>query len=80
MDTGQIISCVGDESSILPARIRRCLKSALQLVEAASIMEPAAHHVLVSEAFIRSWVELCGHFETHIVTQQDSRRVFEVIN
>jgi hypothetical protein len=32
----------------------------------------------VSEAFVRMFVEVCGHYRNHIVTQQDSMKVFEV--
>lgn len=76
LDGGLVLQCVGDESSILPARLKRCLKVALQLV--TSTNQESARNVLVSEAFVRAFVEICGHYQTHIVMQQDGRKVFEV--
>jgi len=36
------------------------------------------HDTVVSEAFLRFFVETCGHFTEYICTQQDGLRVFEV--
>jgi len=33
---------------------------------------------VVSEAFLRFFVETCGHYTEYICTQQDGLRVFEV--
>ena len=77
LDEKQILQCVGDETSILPTRLRRCLKTALQLVTNTTQPWDASRNVLVSEAFVRMFVEACGHYRNHI-TGQDSTEIFEV--
>lgn len=75
LDEGRLCCSVGDESTILPTRLRRCLKVALQLVTTQE--SDASRNVLISEAFLRMFVEVCGHYQTYIVTQQDGKRMFE---
>ena len=38
----------------------------------------AVRDAVVSEAFLRFFVETCGHYTEYICTQQDGLRVFEV--
>jgi len=78
LDEKQILQCVGDEMSILPQRLRRCLKIALQLVTNTTQPWDASRNVLVSEAFVRMLVEVCGHYRNHIITEQDGTEIFEV--
>ena len=78
LDEKQILQGVGDEMSILPARLCRCLKMALKLVTNTTQPWDASRNVLVSEAFVRMFVEVCGHYRSHIVTHQNSTKVFEV--
>lgn len=78
LDESRVVQGVGDEASILPSRLRRCLKVALQLVTSTTQPWDASRNVLVSEAFVRMFVEVCGHYRNHVVTQQDSMKVFEV--
>lgn len=78
LDEKRILQCVGDEMSILPSRLRRCLKTALQLVTNTTQPSDASRNVLVSEAFVRMFVEVCGHYRNHIITEQDSTEIFEV--
>jgi hypothetical protein len=78
LDESRVLQGVGDEASILPSRLRRCLKVALQLVTNTTQPWDASRNVLVSEAFVRMFVEVCGHYRNHIVTQQDGMKVFEV--
>jgi hypothetical protein len=78
LDESRVVQGVGDEASILPSRLRRCLKVALQLVTSTTQPWDASRNVLISEAFVRMFVEACGHYRNHIVTQQDSMKVFEV--
>jgi hypothetical protein len=80
LDESRVLQSVGDEASILPSRLRRCLKVALQLVTNTTQPWDASRNVLVSEAFVRMFVEVCGHYHNHIVTQQDGLKVFEVCN
>ncbi|KAJ9593008.1 hypothetical protein L9F63_015327, partial [Diploptera punctata] len=77
LDEARILQGVGDEASILPTRLRRCLKVALQLVTNTTQPRDASRNVLISEAFVRMFVEVCGHYRNHIVTQQDGLKVFE---
>jgi len=67
-----------DEMTILPNSMNRALKEALQLVRNCTTPSESSRNVLVSEAFVRLFVELCGHYQNHIVVQQDGKKVFEV--
>jgi len=79
VDHGKIISCVGDEGTILPKRIHRKLRNALsQLVLDLAGQKESTRNVLVSECFIRMFVETLGHYSSHIVTKQDGTRAFDV--
>lgn len=78
MDNNKIISCVGDEGTILPKRIHRKLKDALQLVLNLADQKDSTKNVLISECFIRMFVETMGHHAQHIVVQQDGMKIFEV--
>ncbi|XP_046743028.1 uncharacterized protein LOC124409460 isoform X2 [Diprion similis] len=77
LDNSKVISAVGDESSILPSRLQKGLKSALQLVSNNTKSGDGSRNFLVSEAFLRVFVETCAHCDSHIVTQQDGKIVFE---
>ncbi|KAF4524782.1 hypothetical protein B566_EDAN010155, partial [Ephemera danica] len=77
LDQGRVLYCMDDEEKILPAKLRKALRLALQLVESSTRPNEPPRNVLVSEAFVRTFVEVCGHYRTHIVTQQDGKRVFE---
>ncbi|ODM98279.1 Suppression of tumorigenicity 5 protein [Orchesella cincta] len=78
VDHGKIISCVGDEGTILPKRIHRKLRNALsQLVLDLAGQKESTRNVLVSECFIRMFVETLGHYSNHIVTKQDGTRAFD---
>ncbi|XP_046615979.1 uncharacterized protein LOC124303147 isoform X1 [Neodiprion virginianus] len=77
LDSSKVISAVGDESSILPSRLQKGLKSALQLVSNNTKTGDGSRNFLVSEAFLRVFVETCAHCDSHIVTQQDGKIVFE---
>ncbi|XP_012270875.1 uncharacterized protein LOC105694607 isoform X2 [Orussus abietinus] len=77
IDASKIIHAVGDESSILPSRLQKGLKSALQIVSDNTSTTDGVRNFLVSEAFLRVFLETCGHCRSHIVTQQDGKVVFE---
>jgi hypothetical protein len=51
---------------------------ALQVVASTTSPTDTLRNVLISEAFVRFFVEACGHYRNHIVTQQDGKTVFEV--
>lgn len=79
LDNSKVISAVGDESSILPSRLQKGLKSALQIVANSTKSGDGFRNFLVSEAFLRVFVETCAHCDSHIVTQQDGKTLFEVL-
>ncbi|XP_059481996.1 DENN domain-containing protein 2B-like [Neocloeon triangulifer] len=76
LDSGKTLRCVGDECKILPVRLQKALFKVLQLASSTGENEPT-RNVLVSEAFVRLFVEACGHYKNHVVTQQDGRIMFE---
>lgn len=78
LDQNKIISCVGDEGTILPKRIHRKLRDALQLVLNLTDQKESTKNVLISECFIRMFVETMGHHAHHLVVQQDGMKIFEV--
>lgn len=78
MDNSLILQSQQDETTILPIGISRSLKVALQLAQSSTPPDDPSRNVLVSEAFLRTFVEVCGHYQTHIVVQQDGKKVFEV--
>lgn len=75
---GKAIHQVGDECKILPSRLQKALNMALQVVASTTAATETLRNVLISEAFVRFFVETCGHYRNHIVTQQDGKTVFEV--
>ncbi|XP_071441310.1 uncharacterized protein [Hetaerina americana] len=91
LDTSSYIKRVGDEGSILPPRIKRALRAALRLalgitpspLQNCSKNNPApdgaspVRNVLVSEAFLRMFLMVVGHYPNHIAVQQDGRQVFQ---
>jgi len=78
LDQNKVISCVGDEGTILPKRIHRKLRDALQLALTLADQKESTKNVLISECFIRMFVETMGHHANHIVVQQDGLKLFEV--
>jgi hypothetical protein len=78
LDLGKPIHQVGDECKILPGRLQKALNLALQVVASTTAATEPSRNVLVSEAFVRFFIEACGHYRNHIVTQQDGKVVFEV--
>lgn len=78
LDQSKVISCVGDEGTILPKRIHRKLKEALLRVLDLTDQKDSTKNVLISECFIRMFVETMGHHAHHIVVQQDGMKIFEV--
>jgi hypothetical protein len=78
LDIGKATYQVGDECKILPGRLQKALCMALQVVASTTSPTDTLRNVLISEAFVRFFVEACGHYRNHIVTQQDGKTVFEV--
>lgn len=78
LDTSKVLCAVGDEGSILPKRLQEGIRSALQLVTNNTKHGDDIRNFLVSEAFLRVFVETCAHLEGHLVTQQDGKIIFQV--
>ncbi|RZF33591.1 hypothetical protein LSTR_LSTR009047 [Laodelphax striatellus] len=75
VDDGSIVHSVGDEALILPSRLSRALRSALQLSLTAS---RETCNLLASEALIRLFVELLGHYREYItVSPLHKKREFQ---
>ena len=73
LDQNKVLSCVGDESNILPKRIYRKLRTALQFVVNMPDQKEHTKNVLTSECFIRMFVETLGHYSNHIVEHEIGR-------
>lgn len=69
---------MGDESDIIPKRLQKGLTVALQLVTEATLSDDRSRNVLVSEAFVRMFVEVCGSYKQFISTNESGRKTFEV--
>lgn len=78
LDTSKIVHAMGDESSILPLRLQKGIRSALQLVSSNTKSGDGIRNFLVSEAFMRVFIETCSHCDSHLVTQQDGKVIFQV--
>lgn len=73
LDEGAVLLEVGDESNILPSCLVRSWKEGLSLANSTPSQENA-HNVLLSDAFLRVFVNSCGHYKNFIVDG-----VFQVI-
>jgi hypothetical protein len=78
VDKNRLVKSVGDESTILPRKVRKCLQTALSLVTELTEPGDPARNVLISETFISVFVDLCGHYKNHIVPGTDGKKVFQV--
>ncbi|ESO95421.1 hypothetical protein LOTGIDRAFT_116963, partial [Lottia gigantea] len=74
LDRKNILRSVGDESTILPKKITKALKTAINMckIDAAE----RSQTLMISEAFLRVFVETIGHYGEFITTQQDGRKSF----
>jgi len=76
IEEDKIKYCCKDEKSILPSKLRKSLKTALDLAVSKNKSENDMK-ATISEAFLRFFVETCGHYRTHIKFQ-NGRNTFEV--
>ncbi|XP_064603741.1 DENN domain-containing protein 2A-like isoform X2 [Liolophura sinensis] len=75
LDSKCLLKVFGDESTILPKKVHKALKTALNLCRIES--DKRSQNLMMSEAFIRLFVELIGHFGEYIHTQPDGKKVFK---
>lgn len=78
LDTSTIICYMGDESDIIPKRLHKGLIVALELVTEATQSDDRTRNVLVSEAFVRMFVEACGSYKQFMTSKEDGQKHFEV--
>ncbi|XP_076450251.1 uncharacterized protein LOC143286535 isoform X2 [Babylonia areolata] len=73
LDDKRILRNMGDELSLLPKKVQKALKTAINMCK---IDSDAQHSqwLMVSEAFLRMFVETVGHFIHHVFTQQDGTK------
>ncbi|KAK3777120.1 hypothetical protein RRG08_055865 [Elysia crispata] len=76
LDKKSIVKCQGDESSILPRKVQRALKTAINMCKIDSDAQNN-QWLMVAEAFLRMFIETIGHFTSHVRTQQDGNRIFQ---
>ncbi|XP_059148527.1 DENN domain-containing protein 2A-like isoform X2 [Physella acuta] len=79
LDKKSIVKSQGDESTILPRKVQRALKTAINMCKIDSEAQNA-QWLMVAEAFIRMFIETIGHFNNHLKTQQDGNRIFQKEN
>ena len=80
LDSGKVLHCVGDESTILAKRSIRKLKVGWEEAVALTQKAKTARNALFSESFLRTLVDLCGHYAQHIhVWTETGAKYFEVI-
>ncbi|XP_064634116.1 DENN domain-containing protein 2A-like isoform X2 [Lineus longissimus] len=74
LDKACLLRTCDDETTILPRKLQKALIGALTMAMEDS---DGQKNVLISEAFVRLFVESIGHFEEHIGVQQDGKKVFQ---
>lgn len=76
LDHRRFVSIIGDESSILPKKIQKALKTALDTCR-NDLDSDGSKNLMISEAFVRLFVELVGHIGNHVSAQQDGEKIFQ---
>lgn len=83
LDSGLIVREVGDETTIIPKKVYKALSTALKLIRHRTGNEDddedgnSPGSTLVSEAFLRMFIELVGHYQQHITLSPDGIRTFD---
>lgn len=80
VDECRVIQSCGDESTVLPSRLCRGLREALQCaVPEKHAPLSSAHNLVASEALLTLFVQLIGHYRDHIITSSiTGKREFQV--
>ncbi|KAF8764607.1 DENN domain-containing protein 2B [Argiope bruennichi] len=71
IDKGLIVKSYGDEDTILPKKIQKAVITALHLAKNMTDPTEMLRDVMISEAFVHLFVEMVGHYENHLVQQND---------
>ncbi|XP_060072364.1 DENN domain-containing protein 2C-like [Ylistrum balloti] len=71
----QMIRSQGDEGTLIPKLIQKAMKTALSMCKNDSDAS-SAQNLMISEVFLRFFVEAIAHFTEHINNQQDGKKVF----
>jgi predicted hotdog family 3-hydroxylacyl-ACP dehydratase len=85
LDNGYVEMRIGDESRIIPRKIQKALCAAINDDSdsggAAQCLNSAvpvqANDATVAEAFLRMFVETCGHYDGYITVQQNGEKIFQ---
>lgn len=80
VDESRVLQSCGDESTVLPPRLCRGLRDALQcaIPDKNTPLSPA-QNLVASEALIALFVQLVGHYRDHIITSSATgQRDFQV--
>ncbi|XP_060565637.1 uncharacterized protein LOC132724716 isoform X2 [Ruditapes philippinarum] len=75
IDKRSFIRSQGDEGTLLPKKIEKALKTSLNMCRIDSDAKNSPD-LMISEAFVRFFVEAIGHYGQFIITQQDGKRIF----
>ncbi|XP_014668019.1 PREDICTED: suppression of tumorigenicity 5 protein-like [Priapulus caudatus] len=75
LDTGELSWQQGDEGSIIPRKLFKALSTALNMCQ--EDMRHNTKNVMISEAFMRLFVEVVGHYHHHIRIKNDGHRFLE---
>ncbi|KAL8614128.1 hypothetical protein ACOMHN_026345 [Nucella lapillus] len=69
LDKRQVLRSVGDEATILPKKVQKALKTAINMCKIDS-EALKSQWLMVSEAFLRMFIEVVGHFPHYVCSQQ----------
>ncbi|XP_052799651.1 DENN domain-containing protein 2B-like isoform X2 [Mya arenaria] len=76
IDKRTFVRCQGDEGTLLPKKIEKALKTSLNMCRIDAEAKMSAN-LMISEAFLRFFVEAIGHYGQYIINQADGTRVFQ---
>lgn len=80
MDECRVLQSCGDESTVLPSRLCRGLREAiLCAVPDKNAPLSVAHNLVATEALMTLFVQLVGHYRSHVITSATTgKREFQV--
>lgn len=67
LDSSTVLQQVGDEDRILPSSLVQTLKDGLSLASKIASSNSGAHNIFFSDAFLRVFIQTCGHYKEFIV-------------